>query len=59
MVTAMYCFEMAEQCERQAEEAKDDAVRQVLIKIAAQWRKLAEDLQEKEDESPSRRSRRN
>jgi len=40
METACECYQMAEECERLASEVKSESSRQLLIRIADQWRKL-------------------
>jgi hypothetical protein len=46
---------MAEQCERQAAQVKNERAREILLGTAASWRKLAEDI-EREKSLPSRPS---
>ena len=36
-----YCLKMADECEKRAKQAPDDAEAQVLLKVAEQWRELA------------------
>ena len=48
METARECYEMAEQCERQAATVKNKEARQILLEVAVKWRKLADDIQASE-----------
>ena len=52
METACECYQMAEQCERQAADVKSARAREILIEVAALWRKLGDDLSIAERAAP-------
>jgi len=53
METAHECYQMAEECEGQASETKSESARQLLIKIAIQWRRLGDLVKAKTSSQPS------
>jgi len=44
METPRECYDMAEQCERQAATVKNERARELLLEVAAKWRQLGDDL---------------
>jgi hypothetical protein len=55
METPRECYEMAEQCERQAATVKNQRARELLLEVAAKWREIGDGL--KADIALSTRSR--
>ncbi len=44
MNTSAECYEIAWECEKQASEVKSDRARAVLQRVAAQWRRIGDEL---------------
>jgi hypothetical protein len=43
--TARECYDMAEQCERQAAAVKNQEARKILLEVSIKWRRLAADIE--------------
>lgn len=45
METPRECYQMAEECERQAATVHNERARHLLLEVAAKWRQLGDDLE--------------
>jgi hypothetical protein len=48
METPHECYEMAEQCERQAATVKNEQARKILLEVASKWRDLGDILKKRD-----------
>jgi len=48
MDTSRECYQMANQCEQQAAVVHNQQARQILLEVAARWRRLGDELKAKE-----------
>lgn len=48
MVTEAECYEMAAQCELQAATVKSPQARDLLLEVAAKWREMGDEINERQ-----------